>query len=127
MLPLSTSTYTVQRPQVLASMSAGLDPYGEGYDLDTSPPHAQAAALYATVSTGVRGHLGSPGGSERDVGGSQENVTFLLALQTTDVTHDDQVLDEADGSRYLVSWVVQRRGLGMAHVQAGVRSVKGLA
>lgn len=106
MLPLATTTITVERP-------ADGDPY-------------EAAASTATASTGTPAHIGSPSGSEIDRGGQLERIdTVLLAEAGLDLTHTDLVVDEATGQRYRVGWVDHRRGLGLDHTKAGLARYSG--
>lgn len=76
---------------------------------------------YATLATGIRAHIGGPGGAEVVSGGSREDVTFRLDADPCDLRHFDRVLDEATAETYEVVWVKQRRGLGLDHTVADLR------
>lgn len=105
MLPIATTTITVERP-------ADGDPY--------------ETATSATESTGTPGHISAPSGREIDRGGQLEAIdAVLLTSATLDLTHTDLVLDEGTGQRYRVSWVDVRRGLGLDHLKAGLARYAG--
>lgn len=128
MLPLATTTLTIHRPTVLVNAGTSeRDPYGEGYGSTTDGPGPQNAAGYTDTATGVRGHIGGPSGREKDVGGSQESVSWAFSADPCDVDHDDEITDETTGTRYRVVWVAKRgsTGLGLDHVYGAVRTVKG--
>ena len=80
-----------------------------------------------TTATGVRAHISTSSGDEEVRGGSQELVTFRLACDPVELTHTDRVQDEQTGEVYEVVWARSRSGLGLDHVQAGLRQVKGAA
>jgi hypothetical protein len=126
-LPLATTTFTIHRLKVLVADVVTRDPYGAGYGTATDGPGPQDPAAYEVVRTRVRGTVTAPGGSERDVGGSQERVNWSINLDPCDIRHDDEVTDEQTLVRYRVSWVVPRKGLGLDHVTGSVRTVKGEA
>lgn len=107
MIPLSTTTITIQRA----------DPADEPYE-DESPR--------TTVASGVKAHISTSRGSEAVVGGDQEVVYFRLTCDPCDLKHTDQVTDDVTGLVYDVEWARLRRGLGMDHVEAGLRQVEGV-
>ena len=109
-VPLATTTIAVLR----APADASRDPY----DVQPEPE---------TVASGVRAHISSPSGRERVAGGSQEVVEFRLACDLTDLRHTDRVQDEQSGATYEVVWARARQGLGLDHVEAGLRQVNGVA
>lgn len=84
------------------------------------------AAAETIVSTGVAAHIGSPSGSDQNVGGDKELVTAVALLPPgLDIIYSDDLVDERTGERYFVAWVRSRAGLGLDHVKAGLRQVKG--
>ncbi|MBM4414904.1 MAG: hypothetical protein FJ035_01235 [Chloroflexi bacterium] len=107
-VPLATTTIAVLRVPVDATR----DPYD-----------AQPAA--DTVASGVRAHISSPSGREHVAGGSQEVVEFRLACDPVDLRHTDRVQDEQTGSTYEVVWARPRQGLGLDHIEAGLKQVSG--
>lgn len=109
-IPLATTTITIQRPSV--------DPDRDPYEEDPAPD---------TVAEGVRAHISSPSGREQIVGGEQEIVTFRLSCDPIDLQHVDTVVDDSTGEEYEVVWTLSRTGLGMPHVQAGLRKTTGVA
>lgn len=84
------------------------------------------AAAETVVSTGVAAHISSPGGFDQAVGGDKELVTAVALLPDgTDIVYSDELVDERTGERYFVAWVRSRAGVGLDHVKAGLRAVKG--
>jgi hypothetical protein len=73
---------------------------------------------WSTIASGVRAHIGSPGGSETVTAGSSSTVTTRLSCDPTDLQHGDRVYDESLGLTYEVSWTAQRRGYGLEHTAA---------
>lgn len=105
MLPLATTTVTVERP-------ADGDPY--------------ETATSTAVSAGTPAHIGSPTGREVDRGGQLERIdAVLLAAPGLDLTHTDLVTDDTTGQQYRVGWVDHRQGLGLDHVKAGLARFSG--
>lgn len=109
-VPIATTTIAVLRVPTDVSR----DPY----DAQPDPE---------TVVSGVRAHVSSPSGRERVAGGSQEVVEFRLACDPTDLRHTDRVQDEQSGATYEVVWARPRQGLGLDHVEAGLKQVTGVA
>jgi hypothetical protein len=127
-LPLATTTFTIHRQVVLSSTPAVIrDPDGEGYGTSTDGPGPTDPAAFTVIETGIRGAVGSPGGSERDSGGSVESVTWSINLDPCDITHNDEITDEQTGVRYRVEWIIPRKGLSLDHMKGSVRTVKGAA
>lgn len=109
MIPLSTTTITVLRV-------ASVDPY----EPSTMAP--------GTVVTGVRAHISVPNvGASQIVGGQQSVVEPRLTCDVCDLRHTDEVRDDSTGQTFQVSWVQQRLGLGLDHLEAGLRIVQGAA
>lgn len=81
------------------------------------------------VASGIRAHISTSRGREAPAGGDQEVVEFRLSCDPieVDLTHFDQVQDEATGDVYLVAWARLRRGLGLDHHEAGLRQVAGVS
>lgn len=113
MIPLHTTTIAVLSPPQ-AEEGEWPDPY------DEQPAREESAS-------GVRAHISSPAGSEQIIGGEQEVVMFRLSCDPVTLTHRDWVEDEQTGDVYQVVWVMQRKGLGLDHVEAGLRTVRGEA
>lgn len=107
MIPFATTTITVRRPA----------PTDEPYE--TPGPTS-------VVASGVRAHISTSRGSENVVGGDQEVVYFRLTCDPVDLDHADFVDDEATGLVYDCEWARLRRGLGLDHVEAGLRQVEGV-
>lgn len=111
MIPLATTTITVERTELLATA----DPY----DAVTANPE--------TVASGVRAHLSAPGGIERQRGQSQqEDVAWRLACDPCEMTADCIVVDDATGDRFEIEWARLRTGLGIDHIEASLRQVTGV-
>lgn len=100
-IPLATTTITITRPAVAD------DPY-------------DGAETTTTVAAGVRAHISTPSGREQRAGGSQETIDFRLNCDTVDLRHGDRVTD-AQAEAYEVVWAQARVGLGLDHVEAGLR------
>lgn len=105
MIPLATTTFTQRRP-----------------DPDADPYETRTAAI---VATGIRGHLDAPSGTEQAIGGQLEEISAVALVETTDLLHTDEFVDENTGDEYRISWVRQRRGLGLDHTKAGVAAFQG--
>lgn len=106
MIPLSTTTVTIERP------TAGADAF--------------EAVTYAEVAVAVPGHVSSPSGTEARGSGTQEAVSATLALVPgTDVRRQDRVTDDSTGDIWQVEWVRARQGLGLDRVVAGLNAVTG--
>ena len=109
-IPLATTQISVLR--------VAADPARDPYD-------AKPAA--AVIASGIRAHISTPNGREQTAGGSQEVVEFRLSCDPVDLRHTDQVQDEATGAVYEVTWARAREGLGLDHVEAGLKQVAGVA
>ena len=93
------------------------------HDIATGDPYESSAT---TTRTGIPAHVSAPGGADEVVGGDKEVVNaeaYLPAGTTLDRT--SRLTDDATGVTYAVTWVRARRGLGLDHVHAGLRSVRG--
>lgn len=111
MIPLATTTITVERTALLAT--------DDPYDTPTASPE--------TVASGVRAHLSTPGGFEVQRGATQqEDVAWRLACDPCDMTADCVVVDDATGDRFEIEWARLRTGLGIDHIEAGLRQVTGV-
>lgn len=105
MLAPTTTTGSILRP-------ASGDPYEE--------------VATPVVATGLAAHLSDPSGSEVDRGGQLERIdTVLLTQPDIDLRHTDLWRDDPTGQLYRVSWVQQRRGLGLDHTKAGLARYTG--
>ncbi len=108
-IPLSTTTISVLRP------------------VDGDPYEASAGAP-AVVAQGVRAHISVPNiGSGQIVGGQQSVVEPRLTCDLCDLKHTDEVKDDTTGRIFQVTWVQERLGLGVDHLEAGLRKVEGAA
>lgn len=105
MIPLATTTITV------------LAPTGDAYERGTP----------SEVFTGVRAHIGEPGGSDLRTGTDQEQVDARLDADPIALTKDHLVVDDTTGETYEVVWTRRRVGLGLDHTVAGLHATKGLA
>lgn len=116
MIPLATTTISVLR---LTAVQLS-DPYTDE-SVDSGP-----ASGFVVVQTDVRAHISAPSGRELVNGGEQSDVSFRLTCDPCDLGHSDRVRDESTGAVFLVDWAVARSGLGLSHVEAGLRMVQGL-
>lgn len=105
-VPLATTTVTITKP------APGGDPYED--------------AARSTIVAGLRAHIGSPRGSEKRTGGSEELVdAVLLCDPIAGLDHYCTVTDDNTADTWQVDWVRSRRGLGLDHVRAGLLTVSG--
>lgn len=109
MLPLITTSVDVDRP------TPAVDPDDPG--------------TLVRLFTGLSGHVGSPSGDSVVAGGQQELVDAVLYVALTDPAIDagDIVTDLGTGDIWRVTFARTRRGLGLDHQAAGLRSVIGAA
>lgn len=105
MIPLATTSVVIERLQ------DGVDPYE---DEDAWMP----------IATGVPGHISSPTGQERAIGGEQSEIDAVLLADTLELQHTDRITDER-GDTYRVTWVRYRVGLGLDHTVAGLKVFEG--
>jgi hypothetical protein len=112
MIPLATTTVAVLR----ATADSTRD------DMD-----APADTARATVATGVRATISSPSGSSSSANGTREEVSFRLGCDPipAGLSYLDHVRDEQTGDVYFVVWARPRLGLGLDHIEAGLRQVVG--
>lgn len=110
-IPISTTTVTVLR----VPGSATRDPY------DPEP-------AATTVAAGVPAHISTSYGREQQRGGSQSVTSLRLSCDPipAGLLHTDRILDDKTGEVYEVTWAVARFGLGMDHLQGGLRQVSGV-
>lgn len=92
-------------------------------DLNRDPYDPQPAP--AEVHTGVRAHIGSATGRERQAGGEQTVTDLRLTCDPVDLRHTDQIRDDTTGETFHVVWVKQRTGLSMDHVTAFLQYIEG--
>ena len=109
-IPLATTQISVLR--------VAADPARDPYD-------AKPAA--AVIASGISAHISTPNGHEQTAGGSQEVVEFRLSCDPVDLRYTDQVQDEQADALYEVTWARTRQGLGLDHVEAGLKQVNGVA
>lgn len=112
-IPLATTTISVLRPT--AAQDAG-----EAYQVDAPAPGG-----YRTTATGIRAHIGSPGGSETVRGSEQMVGQFGFLCDPVDMDHYSWVRDEKTGSTYQVIWVKSRTGFGPSFMQGQLKRVEG--
>lgn len=105
-IPYATTTIRVWRP----------DPDTEPYE-EPLPP--------VMVAENIRAHISTSSGRDHPLG-DVEVVQYRLSADPVDIEHRDQVEDERTGEVFDVVWVRRRVGLGMDHVQAGLRRVDGM-
>lgn len=104
-VPLATTRVTVKRP------ASGDDPY--------------ETVTATTVAEHVRAHISAPRGGETLTGGQGEVVDAVLLCDIVDLSHYDRIEDETSDETWQVMWVRRRRGLGLDHMSAGLRSTSG--
>lgn len=103
---IATTTVTIERP----------DGTGDPYE----------AASVATVASGVRAHISAPSGSDQNVGGDKVVIDAVAYLpRGTSLVRSDLITDDTSGNTYEVVWQFARQGLGLDHVQLGLRFVEG--
>lgn len=123
MIPVATCTVTVRRPSGPAGV--GVDTMLASYGLPTD--EGGVPLSYDTVATGLRGHIGAPGGSENNIGGDQENMSFHLTCDPFDFQQRDQVVNERTGIVFEVVTAALRDDIAfMAHSQVQLSRVRGL-
>lgn len=104
-LPLATTTISVQ------TTAASGDPYED--------------AVVSAGAAHVRAHIGSPNGRERIVGGQKETLDAALDCDPCAITHLNRIVDDVTGERFEVVWIKSRQGLGLDHMEGGLRRVSG--
>lgn len=105
-IPYATTTIRVWRPA------------------DDSAPYEEPAPP-TLVAENIRAHISTSAGRDQPLG-DVEVVQFRLSADPVDLDYHDQVEDERTGEVFDVVWVRRRVGLGMDHVQAGLRRVEGM-
>lgn len=108
MIPLATTTVTVKR---------------------VTEPEPGETRTVSTLKTGVPAHIGSPQGSRtREPGGGKQVLDLQLWCEpVTGMDDTCLVVDEQTAETYELDWLHTRRGLGLDHVVAGVKQVRGAA
>lgn len=107
MLPLAVTTVDLYRPTLG----------------DADEPAARSA-----YRQGLRAVLHSQGGGESVGHGQSEQVQGQLDLDLDPgLKHWDQVYDRSTQQWWEVTWVRVRVGLGLDHVEAGLRAVQGVS
>lgn len=109
MIPFNTTTITIKRD----APGAPDDPY------DAQPPRVE-------IATGIRAHISTSTGFEVVAGGSQEIVSFRMDCDPVSLTNLDIVIDETTEEEYEVTWARIRHGLGLDHVEAGLKQITGV-
>lgn len=110
MLPIAPNTVTVTRPD------------------DQTGDYEDDANTSTTIAAATRCAITAPTGTDVVVGGQKEIVDAVLVFPATPaLDHTDLVVDDDTADAYRVVWVRRRRGLGLDHQVAGLRSVTGAA
>lgn len=108
MLPLVTTTVTIERPQT------GIDPFED--------------QSWSVVGSSVPGTISGSSGAGRDAGGAQQTLQAKLFVdEGVDVRKADRITDGTSGEVWRVLWVRKRYELGLGHVVAGLEAVEGAA
>jgi hypothetical protein len=110
MLPLSTTTISVQRN---VSEEAGKDPY-------------DSPLVWETVAQGLRAVVTPPSGTARLVGGTR--VGYEAQLHTDpgcDLQPEDQVIDESSGLKWTLLWASPVNAVGLSFTEGRLRRVTG--
>jgi hypothetical protein len=109
MLPLATSTFTIER--------------ASNIDGDSGDP-----LTFSTVDSGVPGTSMFYSGSASVAHGDRERVDARIALDIDyALEHTDVLTDEQTGDVWKVAWVRKRIGLGLDHYIVGCYQVTGTA
>ena len=109
MLPLTTTTVTIERP------AANIDPYED-------------ATTWTTISTGVPGVVSGNAGLDVRVGGDQSTLLAQLHIDNGyDLRKSDRVTDATSGEVWYVTWVRNRYELGLEYTAAGLTRTEGSA
>ncbi len=108
MIPLSTTTITVYRP----------DTGADDYSTDDGPQ---------VVGSEIRAHLSTPRGNDQIVGGEKQTVDLRLDCDPFDFKHYDVVKDDTTNKTYRLVWFEQRYGFGLDHVEGGLQLTTGTA
>lgn len=90
-------------------------------------PYDASGVTTTTPATGVRAHISKPTGNAQIVGGDQSVTSFELNCDPCDLKYSDIVHDNGSGEDYIVLWSRLRPGLGLDHIEAGLRFVEGNA
>jgi hypothetical protein len=87
-----------------------------------------ATPVYQVTASAVDAVIGREGGLEKLVGGDEEDIQargdFPFDL---DISNLDRVKDEVTGDVWDVMWTMKRTGLGLDHIEVGLRKVIGVA
>jgi hypothetical protein len=126
-IPLASTTITVERreqPDEAQPAEQDQDPWDTGYSDEPTE------TVYKPIAEGVRAVISVGGGqlAGREVGpGVSEVVSWSLICDPTDLTYLDQVVDEYDGTRYLVEFAITSPGIGgkLSSTRAGLSTRKG--
>lgn len=79
------------------------------------------------VARDVAAHISSPGGNETfGTAGRGETVNQPFGCDVTDVTGEDEIVDQVTGARYQVVWVQRRAGLGLDHMVGELSQTTGV-
>lgn len=111
-LPISTTTISILRI-----------PWDDHEPRDPLDPRPAAEV----IATGIPAHISTSTGIENINGSAQEVVTYRLNCDPTDVTFEDQILDERTNDIYEVTWTRERvEFVGLEYIQGGLKKVTGL-
>lgn len=106
MIPLATTTVTVEQP---AERADEMD--GPSYETATGPHDA---------------HVSAPSGSERVGGEGVERIDAVLFVAAdVDISQGARVVDVGTSTTYRCSFATHRQGLGLDHKRCGLVAVEG--
>jgi hypothetical protein len=109
-LPLATTTGSILR---LPSAQLDDDSANEDWSQATTP------------ETGIRSHIYPVSGRTDMLVGQKEVVEYRLDADPCGLRNTDRWRDDPTGAVYLVVWAKSRVGLGLDHLEAGLRTVSG--
>ena len=109
MIPLATTTITVQRTEV--------PPDTDGYEADPPAP--------TEIASGIRAVVSPPGASVSLAGGDRVVTRTRITSDPVDCRSGDTVIDDSTCQCWLVDSVQQIAGLGVTHTLIQVRYVTG--
>lgn len=107
MIPLPTTTITVERPS-------------------TSTVDAWDTQTWEDVAVNVPAHIGSPDGVENRDGGRRTDTSARLHCNPIELKPYDRVTDQTTGIQWSVQWAEQR-GPFLTHTVGGLARFEGVA
>lgn len=109
MIPLATSTITVQRVDTPVGMDA--------YSADPPAP--------STIATDVRAVISPPSANVALSGGTRVEYSGQLRCDPVDLQTDDTVIDAQSGLTWTVLWAQRTTAAGLDFTHAQLRLVQG--